>query len=254
MLKYCKWSHRAATFVERGYLVAHVYVLVLGLGASPTAGELLRLTVESTTGEKTIVIPSVRFSSPWPYMPALELQAFYVAAQLRKMGYANEEDELHVIAHSLGVPIALVFATRFAKDFGLTVRSFTGMCPAGVYRENVFGLMAKIARKVVRDLWLPAGRLYWLNSLRYFANPLRALREGWEVSRFAKTGELLRRLKKQGVTVKVALAPDDDVFSFKKTIDGLKGIFIIPLLPGTRHSPDYQAERLVATLRRRHAL
>jgi pimeloyl-ACP methyl ester carboxylesterase len=170
-----------------------------------------------------------------------------VADTLVDAGYMGKE--VYVYAHSLGSPIALLFSALFAAVFKIKI--VVALCPAGVYTESFLGLSLKIGRKILRDLRTQAGRRYWGNSPRYFANPVRSLREGRVISSygsFVETGAIVQR--HCAIPVIVGIAGDDDVFLYTKTLqllqEGRISTFLLPV--GSHHSPDYHPVPTVKAL------
>jgi pimeloyl-ACP methyl ester carboxylesterase len=230
-----------------------IIVYVGGFGASYNGCKPTVMAVETATGITTIFAESLRFGKR-TNAGVFELQATHIATWLRERKFADRK--LHIIAHSLGAPIAAIFADMFGREFRIV--SVTVNCPDGVYRESFLGLGLKITRKIVRDCCSPEGRRYWGNSWRYFRNPVRSLREGIEASQFGATIDILAELEARGIHVSIGLAPDDDVFPCKKTLSEIRrkadNLDRFGFEPGRRHSPDFDALRFAQKLQSELAL
>lgn len=206
------------------------------------------------TGRETAFFTSRRRGKPvtrlWgdPAVEAFAYQAAHLADKVRELVERSDGPvELHLGAHSFGVPVAAFFAARLVQNDlypkrihdKLTLASFTGLCPGAVYAEPTWKLETKIAAMAARDiLTSQAGRAYWGGSAPYLlGNPRRSWNEGICIARNAIAPGLVGELTEAGVPVKLLLAPDDEAFSYEKTHARLPRDAWRDLPYGTRHNP-----------------
>lgn len=236
-----------------------------GFGGHEKAYAGLLGAYADATGRETAFFTSRRrgtpVTRPWgnPAVEAFAFQAAHLANKVR--GLVERSDgpvELHLGAHSFGVPVAAFFAARLVQNDlypkriqdKLTLASFTGLCPGAVYAEPAWKLEAKIAAMAARDvLTSRVGRVYWGGSAPYLlGNPRRSWKEGVCIARNAIVPGLMAELADAGVPLMLLLAPDDDAFSHEKTVTRLREDTWRNLRYGTRHNPQNDPRATVGAM------
>jgi pimeloyl-ACP methyl ester carboxylesterase len=168
----------------------------------------------------------------YPDFPSEELRKAQTILGLLEQKNLEKAD---VIAHSEGAINVCIAAMLEPEKFkGRTIILYS---PAGVIgKDNIFrlqkGAAATTSRtETVSDIPVTEKETEYLESTKHItpdylkANPLRALKETWAISR-ANIEEMLRYIRSKGIKVILVGAVDDTMFPMDKMQQNVKSDFV----------------------------
>lgn len=249
------------------------HVAIGGFGGSAEGYDWFTDELKSTTGERVIFIESVRWAimspkdtpeilKPYDMPKAFVRQAYNIRNALLANNLRGRQVMVH--AHSMGCPIAAIFALLFHEEFKII--GINLMNPACIQLMNVFKTSWRVlVRRTNADFtdWNMSRKIggantaaaivdYYKNMLAYmFSNPIRTLAEAWATSRF-KMRRMITGLALRKIPIFMGLSEIDEVFDYSYVRDATKEFerypsFITYSTPG-RHDPEYFARQLIEAM------